>query len=498
MRVLLLNPLYQEPAGKRYERYFVRSGSRWPHSGIKLKGAAAHYLPFPFSLAYAAAYLKKASQEVFVLDAVALNLPRALLLRQIAALDADVVFYELTTLTVDCDLSLAEEIKKISRARIAVGGMHAAYFAQQIIQEHKAIDYVIRGDYEYVLPDLMLKIEQERPGEISGIVHLVGGLIIDNGNPQDKDEFKNLPAPLRGIFPSNSRPDPMVYWDGFCQNRPCLQVQSSRGCASGCSFCLGTKQRQCRQALPEQICNEIQEAVQKYSIREVYFDDDNFTQDMEHVDQIFQALQQSSLRIKWSAMSSFSSLTAQTVQRLAGYGCIGLKLGIESASKPVLRSMHKPVDLKGVSGIIAECRKSGIKTQLTFIIGFLNETASQIKETIAYARSLDADAIQVSIATPFPGTEFFEMAKSAGLLADAGWQSYDGKRTSAIYPFNLKPAMLGKMRKDFLRGWFLRKAASPAWLKAHLPVILRTIKGVGFIFFCKQLAAVFIDENKNS
>ncbi len=497
MKVLLLNPLYRQPVSRRHERYFVRSGSRWPHSGVKLKGAIAHYLPFPFSLAYAAAYLKKASLDVRVIDAVALNLPEEKLLGQVASIRPELVFYELTTPTVDFDLSLAEKIKKASGARLAVGGPHADYFAAEILKEHQAIDFVIRGDYENILTDLAQSLANGSAGDVPGVVRLNRGSVVDNGCLLNEAGSGILPVPLRGIFPANDRPDPTVYWDGFCQYRPALQVQSSRGCEYGCSFCLGAKQKPRRVAGLQQLCDDIQKGIREYSIREVYFDDDNFTQEMGHVDRIFKSLQERKLRIKWSGMASFSTLTPEIIQRLSGYGCIGLKLGIESASKQVLQSMHKPVDLNNVSGILAACRKYGIKTHLTFIIGFLNETFSDIKETVSYARSLDADSIQVSIATPMPGTEFFETAKSSGLLTQSGWRNYDAKRTSVIRPLGFNGKTLGRIRRDFLRDWYLRKLISPRWLKNHFPVIFRTLKGLGFIFFCKQLAAVFIDESKN-
>ena len=502
MRVLLLNPLYTQPVGEKYERYFVRSGSRWPHSGVKLRGAVPHYLPFPFSLAYAASYLKSSSFDVQAIDAVPLNMSEEMLLQQIERIKPGVIFYEITTPTVIQDLYLAKKIKEFTNATVVIGGAHAAYFAPLIIQEHKSIDFIIRGDYEYVLSDLIQTLERAHRAEISGVVHLADGAIVDNGYPLDAERFRNLTVPLRGIFPSNDRPNPTIYWDGFCQYRPALQVQSSRGCKYGCSFCLNSQQEgkpgKYRVASAQQISDEIEEAIQKYSIREVYFDDDNFTQDMQHVDSIFQSLQERKQWIKWSGMASFSSLSEEIIQRLASYGCIGLKLGIESGSNQVLRSMHKSVDLKSVASIIAGCRRSGIKTHLTFSLGFLDETSDDIKKTILYAQSLNADSIQVSIATPLPGTEFFEMAKAQGLLTNAPWESYDAKRTSVIYPFSFYKKTLGRTRKDFLRNWFARKALSPFWLIAHIPIIFRTLRGIGLILFCKQLLAIFIDESKNS
>jgi radical SAM superfamily enzyme YgiQ (UPF0313 family) len=502
MKVLLLNPLYRQSLEGRYERYFIRSGSRWPHSGVKLKETIPHYLPFPFSLAYAAAYLKQVFINPYVIDAVALNMPEDVLLQQIGRINPDAVFYEFTTLTIEQDLSLAKKIKKLTQARVIIGGAHAAYFASEIIPKHKEIDFIIRGDYEYVLVDLIQALEKKRPLEIAGVVSLVNEVIVDNGYPVDKDSSATLGVPLREIFPANDRPDPAIYWDGFCQYQPALQLQSSRGCKYSCSFCLnsraGNHPAKYRVALPGQVCDEIISARERYGIREFYFDDDNFTQDMQHVDGIFQLMRERGQSIKWSAMASFSTLTPEIIHRLADYGCIGLKLGIESANSRVLQGVYKPVDLKNVPGIIYRCYRHRIKTHLTFSIGFLEETQEDINKTFFYARSLACDSIQVSIATPLPGTEFFEQAKRQNLLNNAPWASYDGKRISVIRSLSSDTQTLSKARKNFLRSWFIRKALSPGWWMAHLPIVLRSIAGIGFILCFKQLVAVFIDENKNS
>jgi anaerobic magnesium-protoporphyrin IX monomethyl ester cyclase len=502
MKILLINPLYQESLGGKYERYFIRSGSRWPHSGVKLKEERPHYLPFPFTLAYAAAYLKSLALEIEVIDAVALNMPQDQLLRQILNINPQIVFYEFTTLTVAQDLSLAQKIKELTKAIIIAAGTHCTYFAGEIIQKYKFIDFIIRGDDEYLLGNLVQNLKNGDSPKLPGVVYLVEGAVVDNGQPDEKSRFRNLITPLRDIFPSRERPDPTVYWDGFCQMRPTLQLQSSRGCKYRCSFCLNAVQpggiRQYRVASCGEVCDEIEAAIQKYRIREFYFDDDDFTQDLEHVGRIFQALKERKRRIKWSAMASFANLSPQVIKRLAGYGCIGLKLGVESASEKVLKSVHKSVDLKSVAGIIASCRRCGIKTHLTFSIGFLGETLDDIKQTFIYAQSLDADSIQVSIATPLPGTEFFEMAKARSQLGDFTWKNYDAKRSSVIISPDFDTKILGKLRRDFLRRWFIRKILSPAWLIGHLPVMLRTLAGWGPALFCKQLKAIFLDESKNS
>ena len=46
-----------------------------------------------------------------------------------------------------------------------------------------------------------------------------------------------------------------------------------------------------------------------------------------------------------------------------------------------------------------------------FIVGLPGETRESIRKTIDFAKRLDTETIQVSIAHPYPGTEFYDYAK---------------------------------------------------------------------------------------
>ena len=52
------------------------------------------------------------------------------------------------------------------------------------------------------------------------------------------------------------------------------------------------------------------------------------------------------------------------------------------------------------------CRKAGIAVHGDFILGLPGETPESIERTMRYAEELDCETIQVSIAHPYPGTEF--------------------------------------------------------------------------------------------
>ena len=501
MKTLLINPSYKQDINKRYERYYIRSGSRWPHSGVKIKGAIPHYLPFPLFLAYSASLLRKGGFDVYVIDAIALDISKEALLERIKNINPELIFYEITTPTVDYDLALATKIKKISRSTIIVGGTHATTFAHQILIENECIDFVLKGEYEYSLFELAKYFREGNDNPPLGSVFRNKGVIIDKGYPLLIEPLDKLPLPLRDIFPTNNSPDPTIYWDGFSQIRPAVQMQSSRGCPYRCYFCLWNQviynNGNYRTFSSKRVGDEIQELITKYKAKEIYFDDDDFTIDKEHILSISEEILKRKPKIKWSCMGDAINLTEEILKNMAKSGCIGIKFGVESGSERILKTIGKPIDLKKTREILKYCRKYRMKTQATFILGLLGETEEDLRKTIEFVKTLVVDTIQISIATPFPGTDFFKMAKEKGLLKDVAWEKYDGKISEVIRFPHLSGRKIKKIRRKVFIIWFLKRLLSPFWCLKHIRIILRTLNGLGPIFFSKQFIGIIIDEWKN-
>ena len=501
MTVLILNPSYKIPFGRKYEKYYIRSGSRWPHSGVKLKGSIPHYLPFPFFLAYAAALLRNTGFNVYVLDAVALDITYEELLKQIKNINPDVIFYEITTVTYNFDVQLAKDLKAIFPKSILVaGGTHATIFAQNILKSQLAIDYIVKGEYEFTLRDLVLFISKYLVSIPKGVVFRDKNKIVDTGNASLID-LNVLPFPARDIFPSNDYSNPAVYWDGFCQNYPAIQMHTSRGCPYHCYFCLWNKvlynYGKFRTFASQRIVEEMRTIKFQYHAKEIYFDDDNFTANKNHVRSLCREIKRSGLKIKWSCMADAINLEEDVLAEMAKSGCIGIKFGVESASPRIIKTIGKPVKIDKVSKLVSLCQRYRIKTHATFMLGLLGEKKEDIKRTIRFAQALDVDSLQISIATPFPGTEFYNIVKEKGFLRSEDWRLFDGKVSEIVsYPY-LDWKDVERLRRGGLLRWALGKLMHPQKAWRWLRIVLGTFRGVGIRLFTEKLLLLAIDELKN-
>lgn len=490
MKVLLANPSYKQSISRKYEKYYIRAGSRWPHSGVKRKGTIPHYLPFPFYLGYSATILKNSGFDVHTVDAVALDLSEELLIERLLGICPELFFFEVTTPTINYDLQLINKIKTLLPQMIVViGGSHATTFSEELLVENPAIDYILKGEYEIALHELATSLRGDgcRPDR---------GIISKSSN----DLLDKFPFPAYNMFPSSDHPEPTIYWDGFCQMSPAIQMQSSRGCPYSCYFCLWNSvmygHGKYRTIDPVRVVDRIESLLAEYGVKEIYFDDDSFTISRKHVLSICNELLKRNIGVKWSCMADVAGLDESLLQVMAKSGCIGVKFGVESGSEKVLKGISKPVDLEKVKNIVSWCRQLKIKSHATFTIGLLDEAEEDMLQTLEFAKNLGADSIQISSATPLPGTSFFEIMKEKGRLRGKEWETFDGKISEAVASYSGK-VNVEKLRKRAMLVWAIKAVCIPTRIIHKLRIISRTVRGMGIGNFSRKLSATIIDELKN-
>ena len=480
----LINPLFTEPMAPGRERYFVRSGSRWPSSYPKRTGVPGRYIPFPFSLAYSAALLEREGHPVSVLDAVAGNESLDSLISVAGGKNANLILFEATTPTFEMDMALARRLKDLSGADIAVTGAHATTFAQEILEQEAQVDYVLLYEFEATLLELVTrKAEGGDLASIPGIGYRQGREVFLQEAYRPIDPLDALPLPARHLFPSPARPDMYAYWDGFCQHRPAVQMHASRGCPFRCDFCLWVqvmyRNGKHRTFSPGRVVEEMEEVVSRYGAKEIYFDDDDFTVNKRHVLGICSEITRRGLRVPWSCMGDAVVPDEEMLDAMADAGCVGMKFGVESAAPPILEHLGKPVDPERVRNVARWCARRKIKTHATMTFGLGQETMETMETSLSFARELDVDSIQFSITAPFPGTRYFEELDRAGRIGTRNWQQYDGSRSTVVDFPDLTTEEVQRACREAPSTWLLGKIRDPKWLLRQARYLLRLARGTG-------------------
>lgn len=422
MRILLLNLPWRQN-----NRWGVRAGSRWPFTSEAEENGCLKYIPFPFFLAHSASLLKSKNKEVILIDAIAAGLAEEGAMREIVRTDADLIVVETSTPSFDSDMKIACEMKqKAPRSRIALCGPHATTYAKEILSKYGYIDYILVGEYEYTLLELVEAIEGSRiMNGVLGLAHRDNkGVVINKPRPTIEN-LDELP------YPQREAPGIYKYNDGFAGLPvPNVQMWSSRGCPFQCIFCLWPQviygEHKYRKRNPANVIAEMEWLIREFGFKAVYFDDDTFNIDKTHVLGICGEMKKRKIKIPWAAMARADLMDEELLDSMASAGLYALKYGIESANSEVLNLCKKEMDLRQAEKMIKYTKDAGIKVHLTFCLGLPGETKQSIQDSIDFIRRLKPDSLQFSLATPFPGTQYWRYMEANGSLLSKKWQDYDG------------------------------------------------------------------------
>lgn len=422
MKVILLNLPWRSKG-----RLGVRAGSRWPFTSPPEEDGRIYYIPFPFFLAYATSLLKKEKEQVKLIDAIAEEIDEQALLEKLKSYEPTFIVAETSTPSFENDLRIIRNIyNNLPDCRIAVCGPHASVFPEQILKDHDLIDYVLIGEYEYTLLELVRQLENNLSlGPVSGLAYRDNQKIRINHPRPTIDNLDILPWPEREDVPIYK------YNDGFAGLPvPNVQIWTSRGCPFRCSFCLWPqtiyREYRYRKRDPEDVVDEMEYLLKRFNFKAIFIDDDVFNIDRGHVLNICKEIIERKIRIPWAAMARADLMDEELLENLVRAGLYAIKYGVESANPDILKSCKKNMDLDKTYKMVKSTKKMGIKVHLTFCLGLPGETKGTAQETISFIQDTRPDSLQVSFAIPFPGTEYFRYVKDKGWLLSEDWSDYDG------------------------------------------------------------------------
>ena len=188
----------------------------------------------------------------------------------------------------------------------------------------------------------------------------------------------------------------------------------SRGCPYTCNYCPYLVNSQYRVRSAESVVDEIRYLVSKYNIHGISFRDPNLTFDQQRAHEFAELLLKHNLNIRWGMEARTDRLTPDLIKLLHRSGLRSIEIGVESSNHEVLRhNKRKAIDKSQQELIIKKCHKLGIRVIANYTLGLPHDTADGILDTIKYAKRLNTFAIQFTVTTPYPGTQFYEAVKSS-------------------------------------------------------------------------------------
>jgi hopanoid biosynthesis associated radical SAM protein HpnJ len=406
-----------------------------------------------------------------------------------AAKEHELVVMHTSTPSFASDIKVAVALKaaKPSLKIGMVGAKVAVQPNESLQQAGSAIDFVARNEFDFTIKE----IAEGKPwADIDGMSYWGGnGQIVVNKERATLEDMDQLPF-VTQVYKDNLRIED--YFIGYLLH-PYVSLYTGRGCKSHCTFCLWPQTvggHRYRVRSPEHVAEEIRQAKLMFpQVREFFFDDDTFTDNLPRAEEIAKLL--GKMGVTWSCNAK-ANVPRDTLKVLKDNGLRLLLVGYESGNQQILYNIKKGMRIDVAEKFTKDCHELGIKIHGTFILGLPGETRETIEETIRFATRINPHTLQVSLAAPYPGTFLYKQALENGWLDAANAELIDehGIQIAPLHYPHLSHAEIFDNVETFYKRFYFRapKIASIVGEMVMSPQMMkrRLREGVEFFQFLRE------------
>jgi anaerobic magnesium-protoporphyrin IX monomethyl ester cyclase len=348
---------------------------------------------------------------------------------------------------------LVERLRRLRPdARIVVGGYDPSLATDAWTGETPGVDFVVRGEGEETLSDLLRALETKGP-----LDRIPGLSFRENGGFRH-----NPPRPIRPLEDDSLRlPNrrARVLGGYTLLGRPIDAVETSRGCTFDCSFCsiIAMRGRNFHRRGFERVVADIRDA-REHGARAIFIVDDNITLDVKRFEALCDAIVEAGLadieyvvQAMTSAIADHGATLAPKMRR-AGFRYVFL--GIENVLEEDLGFLkaeaknrrHENGRAAGNATLqaIEHVHRNDMLVVGGLIVGNPGDTRESIEANLEFARRY-VDWPYIQHPTPYPGTPMTKELRERGLVLHERLEEYDG--TTAV----VRSGTLSADEIEFLR-----------------------------------------------
>jgi anaerobic magnesium-protoporphyrin IX monomethyl ester cyclase len=429
-------------------------------------------MDYPKWLAYAAGNLEDQGHVVRLLDAPARGLSLKEVEDDCKAFAPEMIVAECNFSSMDNDLSVLTGLGASTGAITVMTGPPASRYSERMIRN--GADIVAEMEYDITLSDLAAALASGRGlASVKGLSFSEDGKIYHNEqrDPTTEQELDRMHFVSKTYKKHLHIEDYSLSQSLF----PEIQIFAGRGCPNLCTFCSWPENftgRKLRMRSVGNLADEFQYVAENLpEIREIFIEDDSFTIKKGYVEEFCAELLRRKIKITWSC-NSRATLDYETMRIMRSAGCRLLIVGFESGNDEILKGIKKGITTERMIRFANDAHKARMMVHGDFIIGLPGETEQTARQTLDFIKAIRPNVLQVAVATPIPGTVFYDQVRDAGYcLVDDIQQSIDSQgfqKCIVSYP-ELSSAQIEHYVQTALKEFYL----SPSFIPIFLSNILR-------------------------
>lgn len=382
---------------------------------------------FPLGIGYLASYIRQFGYSVRIFQPSSENLYEQELRDIIASFDPSLVGISVMTPSYPRAVKICDMIKEIDASIFTVlGGHHVSAVGKDVLMQSPNTNFAVVGEGELTFHELLQSIESGKTelGHVNGLVwrNRKGQICVNEDRELIKD-INILPVPARDLVDMNQYR--LHSYIDF--GKKSATMVTSRGCPYKCAFCSSwlTMGARYRFRSVESIMKEIQEMVDD-GIDHIVFEDDTMALKRDRIMAICDALIAMPNRPTWYCLTRVDTMDYELAKKFKTAGCKMVNFGIESGSPEILKLIGKKISLDKAVQAVGDCRKAGLRTQCTFIVGFPIDTDKTMAMTYEIAKKINPTIAIFFPLTPYPGTRIYTEFLDKSLIPNSveDWKNF--------------------------------------------------------------------------
>ena len=372
--------------------------------------------------AHWAAYIReKGYTQVEVLDGKALELTKEEMVEKVKEKDPDLVvigdmLHSYGGYGIIAHFNESAKLIKsaLPKTKIVFGGLWYSAMPVQTLEDHPAVDFVVMGEEESFF-DLVDALNKGKALEtVAGVTSRINGKIVMGPHKQLSPDLDALPLPAYDLYP-------MDRYVGHTHWKPFVEMVTSRGCPSACTFCYEWDQydpRSPRDFLtwraksPERVIEELELLHREYGVKVVVIQDDNFNVDPERVKKFCELKLKKNIPIKWVSLGrAVDWVNCEEILPLMKESGLFIGVfGIEVTTPEELKKIAKGITIDQIKKTIEILRKNNIAVVADIMMGFDYDDERIIKQRYEFTDEVDPDILWIGYVTPAPNSPVWRKA----------------------------------------------------------------------------------------